>query len=283
MSAYTWNRKINWRMIALSAFTILHVFVFADTVSSAEITGITEAFKKVDVASPEPGLIQKSNVKPGQKVKAGDVLVQLDFSLQQAQLELSRFQAKTVGEIKRARAEVEIRQSILDHLLQLRKDGFAQNKELLRAEMDLKVAKSTLLSRNEKHIEDLNKLKISEINLARRQIVSPIDGIVADVQHEEGEFVSQINPEVVTLVQLDPILARFQVGISDIDRFSLHDSVTVTLESGQELTGSVDSIGVIAESETVTVKIKLPNKNEQIRSGQQCHLKLPHVRQLSQK
>lgn len=283
VTVFRCNQSRNYQLLALAIFIVVNFVILSTNASAAEITGITEANKKIGLATVEPGLITHLKVKIGDRVRMGDLLVSLDSELQETQVDLASKLASFTGEMNRTKAEVKIRSQILEHLQRLQSDGFAQNKELLRAEMELKVAQADLLSRQEKQIEELTKLKLAKIQLQRRSIRATVDAIVADVLYEQGEYVSQLKPEVVTLIQVNPIIARFQVPVSDINRFQRDLVVKVTMEDGQVHQATVHSIGVFAESETVTVKVKIPNDDEMIRCGQQCHLRLPSLNRLSQK
>jgi RND family efflux transporter MFP subunit len=268
--------------IAIALVNIAIIWTPGLTGNAAEVTGVTEANQKIEVACFESGVVQKLLVKEGQMIKAGQAIAQLDSELQVWQLELARHLMDAKGETKRAEIELTTKQVILEHMQKLSKDGFAQNKELLRAQYDVDAANAGLLVRQEHDIENELRVKLAEANLRRRTIVSPIDGVVAAVRHREGEFVSPVSPEIATVLQVDSIIAKFQISVSDIQRINTNQTVSVTMESGDVLTGTVDSIGVIAEAETVTVRVRLQNEKGLIRSGQQCHLRLPVPEQLTQ-
>ena len=55
-------------------------------IPSLKAVGSTAAVQGVTVSTDEPGIVQKINFESGQRVKAGDLLVQLEMSQEEAQL-----------------------------------------------------------------------------------------------------------------------------------------------------------------------------------------------------
>jgi RND family efflux transporter MFP subunit len=264
----------------LLLFVVVMFVLMLATRVSAEITGFTEAYRSVDAASVESGVLTDVYVKTGDVVQAGQPIGQLDQEVQKAQLELARFMVHSEAELKRAQAELETKRAVVEHLNELQEKGFAQNKELLRANLELSIAQANLLAREERIAENKIRLQLAELTLKRRTILAPVGGVVATVHRQPGEFVSPVNPHIVTILQVEPMVARFQVNVLDIDQLRVDQSVQVTMENDRKVTGQIDSIGVIAESETVTVRVRLNNQADQLRSGQRCYLLMPPIRHL---
>ena len=235
--------------VVFLVMAIVLMIVLITTKASAQITGFTEAYRTVEVASPESGVLTELFVKPGDYIEQRSPIAKLDSEVQQTHLKLAEFMANAQSELMRAEAEMKTKQSVVQHLEELESKGFAQQKELMRARLELQIAQSGLLARKEKIAENQLRLDIAKLNLNRRTLFSPVSGVVAEIQRNPGEFVSPANPHVVTIMQIDPMIARFQINVRDIDRLALDQNVTITLENNQKVSGKVDSIGVVAESE----------------------------------
>lgn len=261
------SRHIAFVVVAIAAW----LFIANDCYSQSGIPGFTEANEKVEVAAMETGLLSEILFKEGDFVEANALVGQLDNEIQLAQLEIAEHLCNAKGEFNRVMTELRTKESILQHFTRLSKEGFAQQKEILRATMDVDVAKAMLLARQEKAIENKKKYTLTKIQLDRREIRTPISGQVAQVHRKKGEFVSVANPTVVTIVQSNPIAAKFQVPITDIDRYKTGNPVTVIV-STKKFAAVVKNVGVIATSGTIQVRVTVPNEKHEIKIGQKCQL-----------
>lgn len=260
-----------------SGLTILFLNLNSPSNLSAnetEIPGYTEAIKIVEVASKESGLLQKLNVQPGDVVEKGSLLGQLDDEVQKAQLEIANHLFTSSGELSKAEAELKTKEMILDHFQRLSADGFAQEKEILRAQMEVETAKANVLSRREKNAEYKIRAKLAQLQLVRREIRSPISGTVMEVHRSVGEFVSITQPRIVTIVQTSSVRGKFQIRLADLSNFRVGDAATVKV-AGATYQGEVESIGLAAMSETVSVCISIQNRDGKVKFGQKCSLIVP--------
>lgn len=99
------------------------------------------------------GMVMNVRVSPGQKVKKGDLLVQLDA-------------AETELELQAAEAQLELAASRLKFVEQAHKDGTVSQEEMLTVQSTYKTAEV-----------ELRKLRL---RLDRTRIVSPIDGVIVE-------------------------------------------------------------------------------------------------------
>ena len=253
--------------------------------SAEPIDGFTEPFRTIDVASAETGIITKILVREGEFVHRGQFLASLDVDVLQAHLAIAERESQSRGTLESARAEQRLRQDRLDKLQQLRAKGIARQEEVDRARTDLTIAEAQGVSAEDALAIKRLECKKIKVQIERRIVCAPIDGVVNAIHKEEGEHVSTADPQVVTLVQLDPLLAVFSMSASQ----------TALLCAGQHVTvhpvriaknGSMDAIPVVgvvefvspvthAESSTVLVTIRFDNSDGLFRSGEHCWLKLP--------
>ncbi len=242
-----------------------------------EVDGFTEPYKTVDVAAAETGTVKSIDVKEGDIVKEGQILAQLDDDVYQALLAIAEESVRGVSTLKSAEAELSMRRQRLEKLEVLRTQGHARQEEVERAETDVEMAAARVLSANEQ--TELKRLEYSKvkIQLARRRIRSPIDGVVSLLLKDVGEFVAPNDPHVVELVQLDPLLATFSVPSYLATRLQKEEMLPVFLEdAGGWVNGEVELIAPLtdAESGTVRVKVRIPNPDGKYRSGERCTIQL---------
>ncbi len=266
------SHRVSRCLIVSLAVVALPLDIFAN-----EVDGFTEPCKTIDVAAAEMGTIKTISVREGEVVEKGQVLARLDDDIHQALLAIAAEGMSAQGQLKSAQAEVSMRRQRLEKLEVLRASGNARQEEVERAKTDLAIAAARVLSANELlKIKRLEYKKV-QVQLNRRAIRAPIDGIVSFVYKEEGEFVAPNDPHILQIVCLDPLMASFNVPSYLVTNMKVDQKVSVYLEDAAKwMEGSVAWIAPIteAESSTVRVKVRVPNSERKYRSGEHCTLQL---------
>jgi RND family efflux transporter MFP subunit len=268
--------KAGRSQLALSIFLL---GVSAATLSANDtVEGFTEPFRTVLVASAETGLLQTLNVKVGDQVTLGQVLGSLDDEMQQAQLAIAQQQATAKGKLQAAEAERLVNQRRYEKLAQLVAKGQASPEETDRAKANLEIAEGRLLAElDERRLLEL-QMERARLALDKRSCRAPASGVVAEVHRQVGEFVSPAAPQIVTLVELNPLAATFSLTRAQLNSLRHLRQIRVQLvDSDQQAVGTVESISPItdAESGTTAVRIRLANPTNEFRSGERCRLELP--------
>ncbi len=260
--------KIRFICVILLATFCMH------EVSHAQITGFTEPFRKIELASDEAGSIAELLCREGTQVNQGDVLARLDDRVQKLQVESAQHLVDATSALDAARQHLEKREIISDRIQQLLGTGHATESELIRSELELSIAKSKYAASQEEAVSREIDLRRAQVLLDRRSIRAPFTGVVAKLHRKEGEFLSPLRPELVTLIQVDRLLAVFNVPSEQINSFAVGSKATVSFNDSQQVIGNVYAIGVQtdAESGTVQIKVQLDNSKDQLRSGEQCYL-----------
>lgn len=250
--------------------------VVLTSVANAQIDGFTEPFKRIELSSDESGAIAELLVTEGQLVEDGDVVARLDTRVQQLQVEIAEQMAKSTSQLTAAKNTLTKRQAILQRLQRLNSSGHASNSEIIRAEMEVSIAQAKFLAAKEEQAVREVEQRRAEVQLERRTITSPFTGVVAKIHRKEGEFLSPVKPEVVTLVQVDKLLASFAVDTSQIEVFEVGKKFNLELSNGETITAVVHSISVEtdAQSSTVEVKFVIENPAGRYRSGDRCTLNI---------
>ena len=258
-------------------FVIAFLFgILAASTVVADVEGITEPYRTVELASDESGSISEIFVEEGQKLKAGQPIARLDDRVQRLKVELAQHLAKSTSALEASKKAWQKRRDIAERIRKLIGKGHATESEIIRAEMELSIAKAKYLAAQEEAAGRQIELRRTEVELDRRTMTAPFDCVVAELLHDEGEFLSPLRPEIAKLVQVDQLLGVFPVPASYVDRLQLKQEVSVSFEDGPTVTGRIHAIGVTndPESGTVTIKVKIDNQSGELRSGQRCLLKL---------
>ena len=119
------------------------------------------------------------------------------------------------------------------------------------------------------------QLAQAEAAADRLNIRAPFAGLVEKVEVERGEWVQAGTP-IATVLALDPIIVRAEVGELDIARIAVGGKATVRLISGAELDGTVRTISneSSAQTRTFAVDVSLPNPDRKIPSGMTAEVSL---------
>ncbi len=257
------------------ACSLLAIFLFASPVSTyAQINGFTQPFREIDLASDETGSIFALNVDSGSVVEAGQIIARLDDGVQKLQVEQANHLSRSKSALESARKTYEKRQLITERIRDLISTGHATDSELIRADLEEAIAQANYMAAQENTIgHDIN-LRKAELMLERRLIRAPFAAVVAKVHRREGEFLSPMKPEIVRLVQVNQLLAIFNIPSHQVKSLKQDQTLIVAFHDGNETNGTLHAIGVQtdAESGTVEVKVLLDNSAGNFRSGEQCYL-----------
>ncbi len=239
------------------------------------VEGFTEPFRSIRVASGESGIVSRVFVHEGEAVAAGQQLVLLDDEVHRMLLEIAKQQMDATGRVNSTRAEVELHQSRYTKLAELRQAGQAYQQEVDRARADVEVAQGRLLAIEEELALRKLEYKKFAVQLERRTVTAPVAGVVTVLTKNIGEYVSPVDPEVVTLVQLNPLRATFLMNRSLSTKVHVGALVTIAFtDSTLSAPGVVEQVSELTdpESGTVPVRIRIENQEGKYRSGERCTL-----------
>lgn len=261
-----------------TALPILFVLLSALAAPASEPVGVTEPGRRIDLSFPEPGVIRQIDVAEGQSVKAGQLLVQLDCRVLEAQHEIARRRAEGLAAIQSANATVAMRRQRLEQLERLAQTDRANADELSRARAEAEIALADLELAREDVVEHALEAKQIEAQIEQRTLRAPFDGVIAEIRREIGASVNTQDGPVLTLVKLDELDLVVHLDQRLTDRIQVGEEVVVTaLDRPIETRARVDFISPVvdASSGTARVRLLLPNADGAHRSGVKYRIDLP--------
>lgn len=186
---------------------------------TVEAAGSIKAFKLVSVGAQASGQIKALTVRLGDKVKAGDLIAEIDSTTQTNSLR----NAESALESIRAQREQQVA------VLTEAELTYARQKQMLNAEAtsraDYEAAKAKLASASgqirvlDAQIkQQRTQLDTARANLGYTRITAPIDGTVVAVIAEEGQTVNanQSTPTIVKLAKLDVVTINAEISEADV-------------------------------------------------------------------
>ncbi|TWU24218.1 Multidrug resistance protein MdtA precursor [Novipirellula galeiformis] len=251
-----------------SAFSQQHLLVY---------DGFTEPEHDIMVAAAEVGLLIAMDVNIGERVEAGQTIGRLDNEIQASAVKLAELQARMKANEQAAAVEADLQRKRLTMVRELAEKKMARPDELRRTEADLEIADAKLLAAQEQtHLRRL-ELERYQLQLDRRQIVSPVRGVIAELFREPGEYVSPSDPVIARLLVIDRLIAVFNVPAEEITRMQVGTPARIFLRSiGKTIETKIVSIApnIDGESGTVRVRVELDNADHELRPGDRCTLSI---------
>lgn len=263
------GRRAGWVLLVAS---LLHV----PSLPAAEVDGFTEPYRAIDIAASESGLLEHVLVQEGDQVRRGAEVAAMTTDLLQATLEIAERSMQAKGQLNSARAELRQKSELLKKLTALHVRNHASQEELDRVAIEREIAEARVLAVEEElQLRNLEYRRIA-LQIERRKLRTPIDGVVTRVWKEEAEFVAPNDPIVVTVVQLDPLLAVFSIPSSVASQFNRDRAVTLKIaERSVEAKVNTVSPVIDPQSGAVLIKVQFPNSEGKYRSGDRCKLVVP--------
>lgn len=202
---------------------------------SLHAVGSFAAVQGVTLGAEATGTVSRINFESGAVVDAGTVLVELDTSVEEAQLASALANAELAG-LNLARAK------------SLRDQNTNSQAELDSFEAQSKQAKA--------------EVKNIQAVIAKRRVTAPFAGRVGIRQVNLGQFLAVGTP-IVSLQSLDPIYVNFSLPQQNLSQISegLGARVTTDVYPGREFTGKVTAINPDLDAATRSVKLQLTLAN----------------------
>jgi len=235
--------------------------VRADISETLSLNGTAAALPNEDVhvSALVPGLIVELSVAEGDRVRAGQLVAKLDNHSYRSQL-----QQAEAGE-QQAKASFENAQLSRTRDEDLLTRGIVARKELEDARTQESVAAAAL-----KQAEAT--LELAKLQVARCDIVSPLDGAVAKRFVSVGEQVDGTAAQpIVEVTNLQEVEFLGNAPAMYLAKMHPGEPVVVTSESapGKKFAGRVEAISPAVDPATGVglVRIRVPNPNGLLRTG----------------
>ncbi len=242
-------------------------------------SGKVQPKRQVNISANQMGRVTRLAVQEGQRVKAGQFLLEIDPRQLEGQLQRgaasvaaarSGLAQARVGvasaetSLEQARASLELAQQNLKRQQELWKDGLttrealdkAQNDvtvreaEVRRSQQEVKARQQEIETREQQIKQEQAGLSQTQYNLTQIIIQSPMDGIVVRRNIEEGETavvgtMNNAGSQLLTIADMSVLEAEVEVDETDIPFVALGQEAKVTVDAVEDRTfrGHVTEIG----------------------------------------
>lgn len=236
-------------------------------------TCIIKPHVTVQLGSAVSGVLSATRVDRGDKVTKGQIVAEIESSVEQATLALDRMRAANDSAIKVEQADMELIAREADRKRTLVEKGIANHNSL--DELETKVREGELRVRQAQTEQRLAALTAerSERALALKQIRSPVDGVVIDRKLSAGEFIHE-QTSIMTIAQIDPLNVELVLPLERHGEIALGATGIVhpVGQAGESYAANVAVVDPVidAASDTFGVRLILPNPGGVIPAGIRC-------------
>ena len=255
-----------------------------DVTSRVRAPGKIEPKTQVKVSADIMGKVVVLNVKEGDPVKKGQLLLQLDDTQYRAAHD------QAVAALASGRARVREAESALrvSNANFTRQKALFEQKLLSEAEWDQandahEAARAALATAQEEVTRATAAVAGAADNLHKCRFVAPFDGVLSALNVEKGEIVitgTMNNPgtQIMTVSDLSRMLVRAEVDETDVVDMKLGQKAKISVDAFPDTTfaGTVTEIGNTAKASTISsvagqtnfeVKVAFDDNVPQVRPG----------------
>jgi membrane fusion protein, multidrug efflux system len=205
--------------------------------------GTLVAIQGVDVASQLGGTVTDYFFDSGKDVEKGDKLVNLDTSVEEADL---------------ADKKATLQQTILDYE---RQSKLVKTSVVSQSTLDQTVAKRDSAAASVQHVEAV---------IAQKTIAAPFAGRLGLRHVERGQYVSP-GQALVWLQSLDPIWVDFPVPETTVSMFKIGSMIELSADAypGQTFKGEVEAFDakLSQDARMLMVRARVPNPDRKLLPG----------------
>jgi membrane fusion protein (multidrug efflux system) len=200
-----------------------------------ESVGTATAVNGVTVSTDLAGIVRQIAFESGNKVKAGDLLVRLDTTQEEAQLHQSEAQRDFL-------------------LVTLKRDKDLVEKHAI-SQSDYDNAEAAY-RQGQAAVDQFNAL------IARKTLRAPFDGVAGIRQVNLGQYLREGDP-IVALQAFDPIYVNFSLPQQDLGKLAVGQPVALQVDAfaGQSFDGAITAINSMVDQATRNIQVQATFKN----------------------
>jgi len=221
-----------------------------DLVSRVSASGEVKPKRFVNISANVSGRIVLLLVKEGESVRRGQVLAKIDSARIEAGTRQSEAGLDAArAELDRAEADLEAARLAYERTRAMHAQKLVSDSAFDQADAELKVARAMVEAQRRRILQQAAAVATNRDDLEKTTVVSPMDGVVTNLQKEEGEVVigaQSFSPTVImTVGDLSIMEVEVMVDETDIRNVTLGQPADVRVDAleGVKIKGTVTEIG----------------------------------------
>ncbi|MHC5538020.1 efflux RND transporter periplasmic adaptor subunit [Singulisphaera rosea] len=227
--------------------------------------------------------LQDLYVKRGDRVKAGQVVARINDKGLQEEFKEAKLNAANDLEIRSCESMLTYLSAKVKHSETLRKRNMLSHEDWELHQHEQRAAQIDLdKARHAKRVAEITREKVGA-DLRSRELVSPYDGVVAEINHSVGASLTP-NEEVLVIVTMDLMRVVSFIDAHDVWRVKLGQVVSASMDLGGreaelerlEFPGRVVYIDPRIDPMTQTCRVmaEVPNRDGLLRAGIECRMSI---------
>ena len=278
------RRRAGWAMLALWALWALLLLLTSAAARAEDVECLIEAAQTVELRSPVVGLLEQVHVRRGDTVRAGQLLVTIESSLELSALATANYKAQAQGALQLARQKVSATGEKSQRLNSLFAEDFVSAQARDDAHAEWQLAQAELVTAEEAQQLARLEQRQAQDQLARRQLRSPFNGVVVDQYLYPGAVVDagEGKKPILKLAQTDPLAVQAVLPFRLFAQVKPGQPVQVLPEQpyGREIAATIRTVDRVidAASATFGVVAELANPKQSLPAGIRCQLRLHGLR-----
>jgi HlyD family secretion protein len=232
--------------------------------------GTVKAHRRTRLSPEAGGMAVAIPFEEGDRVRRGQTLLQLDASLQNAQLELAQRELEAVdARRKQACVQADRARQERERIARLREERIVSEDVLDQALATAESSQAVCEAAAFEVARSRSAVSLAQVELDKTTVRAPFDGIVAEISIELGEWTSPSPPAlpippVIDLI--DPTSIYVSAPMDEVDAARLlpkqRARVTVDTHRGEEFWGTVVRVApyvldLEAQNRTVEIDVEL--------------------------
>ncbi|MEZ8082985.1 efflux RND transporter periplasmic adaptor subunit [Enterovibrio norvegicus] len=205
--------------------------------------GFIEPNQGVNISNEVAGIVTGINFENGQSVEKATVLVNLDASVQAADLKAQQVQLPSV------------------------RDDYNR---LVKLYKERSVSEQSVEAAQSKYEALLASIESLQATIALREIKAPFNGLLGIRNVNLGQYAS-VGSDIVRLDDLSVMRVRFSVPQSELGKISIGQPISLTVEAypDRAYEGKINAIEPVVNAQTglVAIQAELPNEDRSLRGG----------------
>lgn len=239
----------------------------------------------VEIRSSVEGVIEKVLVQRGDRVREGQVLVQLESAAEASAAELARFRAQALGRVAAAESRLDYADKKLVRSKELSAQKFVSAQAGDEAEAERHITEADLRDARENRQMAGYEYRHAVDLLNRRTLRSPFNGVVMDRMLNPGDLAEAGTGRkaILKLAQIEPLRVEVVLPVAAYGKLKKKDAAEVIPETlGGRYAATVSVIDSVFDSASGTfgVRLALPNAAGKLPAGIRCQVDFPALRDL---
>lgn len=247
---------------------------------------LIEPAQTVDVRSATEGIIEQVFVRRGDRVRAGQVLAQLESRVESATVQIAQHRAQAGGRLETAQSRLAYAEKKLQRSETLQSQNFLSAQARDEAEAEKRILESELREARESREAAAHEHRHAQQVLARRTLRSPFDGVVLDRMLNPGDLAEAGTGRkpILRLVQVEPLRVEVVLPMAAWGKLKAPSSATVSAEGlAGTFPATVSVVDTVFDSASGTfgARLELPNAGGKVPAGIRCKVDFPALRDIA--